>query len=110
MDTGMLKIQLGQRLKALRLAKGWNQEDLEGMGFSYRYYGKIERGVVNVTMDTLARLCDIFETNMHDLFAFMETGHSSEDREAVAVKVGKVLSGKNKRKVKKLKTFLDEIL
>ncbi len=110
MDTDDLKRKLGLRLKELRLGKGLKQEDLEQWGFSYRYYGKIERGLVNVTLETLVRLCEIFGVSLSDLFAFMVTGEVSEDREAVAVKVAKILSGKSKRKITKLKVFLDKIL
>ena len=110
MDTENLKRQLGYRLKELRLAKGLKQEDLETWGFSYRYYGKIERGLVNPTIETLARLCEIFEIDLVDLFIFMESREfTSGDREAVALKVGQVLKGSD-RKIKKLKVFLEEIL
>lgn len=34
----------------------------------------------------------------------------SEDREAVAIKVAKILSTNNKKKLQKLKVFLNEIL
>jgi len=111
MDTENIKKKLGLRLKELRLAKGLNQEDLEPLGFSYRYYGKIERGLANVTLETLVRLCQIFEVGLSDLFLFMEVDQgTSEDREAVAVKVGQLLSGKSKKNIKKLRLFLDEIL
>jgi transcriptional regulator with XRE-family HTH domain len=111
LNTGDIKRKLGLRLKELRSAKGLRQEDLESLGFSYRYYGKIERGLVNVTIETLARLCEIFEVGLSDLFVFMDTDQeTSEDREAVAVKVAKLLSGKSKKNIKKLKVFLDEIL
>ncbi len=109
MDTDDLKRKLGLRLKELRLGKGLKQEDLEQWGFSFRYYGKIERGIVNVTLETLVRLCEIFEVSLSDLFAFMEMDQKpSEDREAVAVKMAQMLKGKNQRKIKKLKVFLDE--
>jgi transcriptional regulator with XRE-family HTH domain len=111
MDTEAIKKKLGLRLKELRLAKGLKQEDLEGFGFSYRYYGKIERGLANVTLETLVRLCKIFDVSLADLFIFMDTGRgTSEDGEAIAVKVARLLSGKSKKKVQKLRVFLDEIL
>ena len=82
MDTDIKK-KVGLRLKELRLAKGLKQEDLEKFGFSYRYYGKIERGLANVT---LVRICEIFEVTLSDLFAFMDSEQGvSEDREAVTV-------------------------
>jgi transcriptional regulator with XRE-family HTH domain len=63
MDIDKIKRQLGIRFKELRLSKGLKQEDLEPLGFSYRYYGKIERGLANLTLDTLIRLCNIFEVS-----------------------------------------------
>jgi len=111
MDTDIIKKKVGLRLKELRIAKGFKQEDLEKFGFSYRYYGRIERGLANFTLETLVRICEIFDVTLSDLFAFMQTEHEvSQDREAVAVKVGLILKGKNKKRVQKLKVFLDEIL
>jgi len=102
MDTDIIKKKMGLRLKELRLAKGMNQEDLEKYGFSYRYYGRIERGLANVTLDTLIRICNIFEVELSDLFVFMDREQGmSEDQEAVAVKVNRVLKGKNKKRVRK---------
>ena len=111
MDINVLKKQLGLRLKEVRLAKGMKQEDLEKWSFSYRYYGRMERGLVNPTLETLARLCDIFEISMSDLFAFTDTDReASEDREAVALKVAQVLKGRSKKRIRKLRVFLDEVL
>ena len=110
MDTSELKRQLGNRLRELRSGKGMRQEDLEEYGFSYRYYGKMERGLVNPTLETMARLCEIFEIALADLFFLMDQeNQASEDREAVALNVGKILKGRE-GKIKKLKVFLEEIL
>ena len=103
--------QLGLRLKELRSAKGLRQEDLEKWDFSYRYYGMIERGMVNPSLETLMRLCKIFDVSLVDLFSFMEIdGLVTEEREAVAIKVAKILKENKKTKIQKLKIFLDEIL
>ncbi len=92
MDADIIKKKVGLRLKELRLAKGLKQEDLEKYGFSYRYYGSIERGLANVTLETLLRICKIFDVMLSDLFSFMHTEHEvSEDQEAVVVMVGQVL-------------------
>ena len=109
MDIDKIKRRLGIRFKELRLSKGLKQEDLEQWGFSYRYYGKIERGLANVTLDTLIRLCNIFEVTLPELFAFMDTD-VSEDTQRVTVKVARVLKRNNKKQIKKLEVFLDEIL
>jgi len=110
-DVKEIQRQIGLRLKELRLAKGLRQEDLEKWDFSYRYYGMIERGLVNPSLDTLLRLCKIFDVNLLDLFRFMEIeGIPNEEREAVAIKVSKILKENKKIKIQKLKIFLDEIL
>jgi transcriptional regulator with XRE-family HTH domain len=110
-DVKEIQRQIGLRLKELRLAKGLRQEDLEKWDFSYRYYGMIERGLVNPSLDTLLRLCTIFDVNLLELFRFMEIdGISTEEREAVAIKVSKILKENKKIKIQKLKIFLDEIL
>jgi transcriptional regulator with XRE-family HTH domain len=78
---------------------------------SYRYYGMIERGLVNPSLDTLLRLCKIFDVNLLELFRFMEIdGIPTEEREAVAIKVSKILKENKKVKIQKLKIFLDDIL
>ena len=111
MDIENLQKQLGARFKALRLEKGLTQEDIENFGFSYRHYGKIERGQVNLTLKTMLHLSKIFEVSLSDLFSFMEGGALiSEQQELVATKVCGVLKEGNQVKLQKLQLFLDEIL
>jgi len=111
MDIEILKKQLGLRLKELRQAKGLRQEDLERWDFSYRYYGKLERGTVNPTIETLAKLCDIFGVTLSELFLFIGKDKAVlEENEKVSVKVAEVLKNGSKSKISKLRVFLDEIL
>jgi len=111
MDIEILKKKLGLRLKELRVAKGLRQEDLEKWEFSYRYYGKLERGAVNPTVETLAKLCDIFGVTLSDLFLFMDDkSGASDEREKIALKIADVLKDGRKVKLQKLSVFLDEIL
>ncbi len=111
MDISDVQRQIGLRLRELRLEKGLRQEDLERWDFSYRYYGKLERGIVNPTLATLIRLCEIFDVTLPELFSFMENkGMVSDDREAVIMKLSSMLRENKKDKIKKLKLFLDEIL
>ena len=112
MGTEEIKKKLGFRLKALRLDKGLKQEDLENFNFSYRHYGKIERGQVNPTLGTLARLCELFNVSLSELFFFMDDkGSSTSDiQQEVTVKIRSVLNENDEVKLSKLKVFLDEIL
>jgi len=108
MELETFKKKLGLRLKELRLSKDMKQEQLEEFGFSYRYYGRMERGLVNPTAETLLRLCEIFNVPLVNLVSFMECGPPSDDAEAVAVMVAEVL--KDQQKTHKLKVFLSEVL
>jgi len=111
MDIKKLQKQLGLRFRELRLAKGLKQEDLEDYGFSYQHYGKLERGVVNPTLETLVRVSEIFEVSLSDLFAFMEKeGPVSANGQAVAIKIIQILKQDDGTKIQKLKIVLDEIL
>ena len=112
MDTDLIRRQLGFRLKQLRLAKGLKQEELEKWGFSYRYYGKLERGTVNPTIETLAKLCDIFDVSLSDLFRFLDEGHDELSAEAqfIIVKISQLMKENKKAKLKKLRLFLEEFL
>jgi len=111
MELENAKKKLGLRLKEIRTARGMRQEDMEKHGFSYRYYGRMERGLVNPTIETLLRLCEIFDITLPDLFAFAsESGNVSEDAEAVAMKVAEVFRRGDLKKIAKLKVFLEEIL
>jgi transcriptional regulator with XRE-family HTH domain len=111
LSAGKIQKQLGLRLRELRLAKNLRQEDLGKWNFSYRYYGMIERGVVNPSLSTIIKLCNIFDISMSELFSFLESdGISAPQREAVAVKVAGILRENKTKKIKKLGIFLDEIL
>ena len=111
MGKGDIQKQLGLRLRALRLARDLKQEDLEKYGFSYRHYGKLERGSVNPTLDTLVRLTEIFEVSLSELFIFLDkNGSVSEGGQEIAVSIADILKKNDESKIRKLKVFLDEIL
>jgi transcriptional regulator with XRE-family HTH domain len=48
---------VGRNLRSIREAKGWTQEKLSARsGVDQGYIGTLERGRVNVSIDTLAKL------------------------------------------------------
>lgn len=111
MNFNILKKRLGLRLKELRLERGLRQEDLEKWGFSYRHYGRLERGNVNPTLETLFKLCEVFEITLLEMFKFLDTGQAvTEDQEAALAMINKVLLKGNPEDIRKLKIFLSEIL
>jgi transcriptional regulator with XRE-family HTH domain len=55
---------LGGRIRRLREAAGYSQEDMIAHGFSVRYWQKVEAGKP-ITLRTLLRICRLFSTPMH---------------------------------------------
>jgi XRE family transcriptional regulator, regulator of sulfur utilization len=63
--------QLGQRLKSLRLLRGYTQEQLaERIEINPKYLSSIERGVENPTLDLLCRLANGLQVDLYELFQF----------------------------------------
>jgi transcriptional regulator with XRE-family HTH domain len=61
--------RLGGRIRALRQAKGWTQEDLaEKSGLHPTYIGGIERGERNVGLDNLLKIATAFRVHPSALF------------------------------------------
>lgn len=110
MELEIFKNKLGLRLKELRLSRNMKQEQLEEFGFSYRYYGRMERGLVNPTIETILRLCNIFDVSLGDLLCFMDESNPSEDAESIATKTAEILRQNDSEKLRKLNVFLNDIL
>ena len=70
--------RFGERIRALRLAKGWSQEDLaERAGMDRTYVGGIERGRRNPTLKNVAALARALECHLNELFEFPGEEHGS---------------------------------
>ncbi|MBU5635900.1 helix-turn-helix domain-containing protein [Geomonas sp. Red69] len=60
---------MGENIRSLRHAKGWSQEELgEQAGLSYKFIGEIERGAVNPSLDSLAKIANALTINLAKLF------------------------------------------
>lgn len=59
---------LAERVKELRMERGWTQEDMRDRGFNYRHYQRIEGGNTNPTLNTLHKLAKAFNIKIRDLF------------------------------------------
>ena len=55
---------LGGRIRQLREAAGYSQEDMITHEYSVRYWQKVEAGKP-ITLRTLLRICRLFSTPMH---------------------------------------------
>ena len=59
---------VGQQIRAYRREAGLTQEQLaEKASLSYKYLGEVERGVVNVSLDSLMRLAKALKLKVADL-------------------------------------------
>lgn len=64
---------LGMRIKKLRKAHSYTQEDMIGYGFSARHWQQIEAGRP-ITMRTLLRICETFRVKAADLIEGLDRG------------------------------------
>lgn len=62
---------LGNRIRAIRHAKGLTQQNLADLsGLDYRYIGAIERGERNFSIDTLEKVLMALKVSLHDVAYF----------------------------------------
>jgi transcriptional regulator with XRE-family HTH domain len=70
-DQDRFRLNLGKRLRQLRLKKGVSQDKLaveDGIGDNQ--IGNIERGEINATALTLAKIALVLKCEIQDFFAF----------------------------------------
>ncbi len=66
-----VQIAFGQRVRTLREAKGWTQEELAQKADIHRtYLGGIERGLRNVALRNIAKIAQAFELSLSEFFQY----------------------------------------
>jgi transcriptional regulator with XRE-family HTH domain len=61
--------ELGKKIREIRRLKGLTQEKLgEKANLNYKFVGELERGKVNVSLDSLVRISQALEIYIGDLF------------------------------------------
>lgn len=64
-----LSILVGDRIRSLRKAKGWTQEQLaEASSIHYSYIGGVERGERNISLETLEKIVIALQVAPMELF------------------------------------------
>ncbi|HBR21731.1 MAG TPA: transcriptional regulator [Nitrospiraceae bacterium] len=64
-----IRKDVGKRIKELRKLCGLTQEELgEKANLNYKFIGELERGKVNVSLDSLFRIAKALEIHVSDLF------------------------------------------
>ncbi len=65
-----MRKKLGERIRELRKSIGITQEELgEKAELNYKFIGELERGQVNVSLDSIVRIADALEVKIGDLFS-----------------------------------------
>ena len=68
--TENIRQELGQCIRDLRKTAGITQEELgEKAELSYKFIGEIERGQVNVSLDSIIRIAEALGVKIGDLFS-----------------------------------------
>lgn len=91
---------LGRRIRDIRKAKGWTQEELGSRAdISYKFIGEIERGQQNPSFDTLVKIADALEVELYELLRFEEGIPSRKELESGVAKIIKGISEKDLRQI-----------
>jgi transcriptional regulator with XRE-family HTH domain len=72
-DLRALAARLGERVRKLRKAAGFSQEDMISFGFSARHWQQIEAGRP-ITVTTLLRICETFRVPVAGLLQGLDKG------------------------------------
>jgi transcriptional regulator with XRE-family HTH domain len=65
--------RLGDRIRKLRKARHFSQEDMISFGFSARHWQQIEAGRP-ITVTTLLRICEVFHVPVARLLQGLDKG------------------------------------
>ena len=88
-----LKLLLGKRIRSLRVARGWTQQNLgEKAGISYKFIGEIERGKQNPSFSILAKISDALDIELKELFRFSNEIPTRKDLEKEVQRILKIMT------------------
>lgn len=66
-----VKVAFGKRVRELRQARGWSQEEFAHIcGLDRSYVGGVERGERNISLENISLIAEALETTLSKLFAF----------------------------------------
>jgi len=99
---------IGKRIRELRRARGLSQQALaEKAGISVTYASQLERNIGNPTLSTIQQLATALQADPADIIRQAEG--SAEDEAAVLGAVSGVIDQKDPEKLRRLRTFLEEV-
>ena len=80
-------ILLGKRVRELRTAKNWSQEEFANVsGFHRTYIGQIERGEKNISFENLIKLASVLGVTASELLSVLDSGDLHTSKPALSAK------------------------
>lgn len=88
-NDGSAAVLLGRRIRRLRTAKKWTQQELgDRAEVNYKFVGEIERGQQNPSLNILVKIATALGVDLPDLFRFEQ---EITDRKEIEKRIGKIL-------------------
>lgn len=82
-------ILLGRRIRNLRQAKGWTQQELgEYADMNYKFLGEIERGQQNPSFNVMMKIAGALGVEMAELFRFQ---HEIINRQEIEKRINQIV-------------------
>lgn len=61
--------KFGERLRAMRVKRGWSLEDIEDHGYpSWQHFQKFETGLKDIRLSSILKICQVFDVTLSELF------------------------------------------
>lgn len=98
---------IGTNLKKLRKEQDLTQEDLADKAkLNPAYYGRIERGEMNVTLDSLEKLCEALKVEFPSLFVAEPTS-KNETEKILKTRLKTLIERKKLEELQNLSAIID---
>ncbi|BCG60448.1 helix-turn-helix domain-containing protein [Paenibacillus sp. URB8-2] len=102
--------EVGQNIRFYRKLRNFTQEQLgERTNFDQSYVGKIERGEINVSLETIEKIASSLDVLPNNFFERKQEVNSDAER-AHLEKINLMLVGKNSKELKHIQKIINEIL
>ncbi|MFC0212888.1 helix-turn-helix domain-containing protein [Paenibacillus chartarius] len=103
-----LPVLVGERIRNLRKAKGWTQEQLaEAATLHYSYIGGVERGDRNISLETLEKIINALNVPPTELFRFDD--NSDEIRRAALDEILTMITSRKTGEIEMISKINKEI-
>lgn len=99
-------VTIGNKLFSFRKKAGMTQSEVaESAGISDRTYADIERGTVNMRVETLLRICNVLKITPDDVLS----AESEDSIESISVALNGISPSERKTAIKILEAYLKNI-